>query len=127
MVGLNHLHSDEPQPNLRRRCSRQQLAKGAAGCRLAVDLGDEVAHAKPGRVASATLDHTLVIWWLLGSTEIPSVPPLRLSVTVRARFFAPEEPPASSSAVLRARLRWGAESAVGVISLSASSNFQPAC
>ena len=47
MVGLNHLHSDEPQPNLRRRCSRQQLAKGAAGRRLAVDLGDEVAHAKP--------------------------------------------------------------------------------
>ena len=30
MVGLNHLHSDEPQPNLRRRRSRQQLAKGAA-------------------------------------------------------------------------------------------------
>ena len=57
MVGLNHLHSDEPQPNLRRRCSRQQLAKGAAGRRLAVDLGDEVAHAKTGGVASATLDH----------------------------------------------------------------------
>ena len=57
MVGLNHLHSDEPQPNLRRRCSRQQLAKGAAGRRLAVDLGDEVAHAKTGGVASASLDH----------------------------------------------------------------------
>ena len=57
MAGVNHLHSDEPQPNLRRRCSRQQLAKGAAGRRLAVDLGDEVAHAKPGGVASATLDH----------------------------------------------------------------------
>ena len=23
MAGINHLHSDEPQPNLRRRCSRQ--------------------------------------------------------------------------------------------------------
>ena len=57
MAGINHLHSDEPQPNLRHRCSRQQLAKGAAGRRLAVDLGDEVAHAKPGGVASATLDH----------------------------------------------------------------------
>ena len=44
MAGINHLHSDEPQPNLRHRCSRQQLAKGAAGRRLAVDLGDEVAH-----------------------------------------------------------------------------------
>ena len=30
MAGVNHLHSDEPQPNLRRRRSRQQLAKGAA-------------------------------------------------------------------------------------------------
>ena len=30
MAGINHLHLDEPQPNLRRRCSRQQLAKGAA-------------------------------------------------------------------------------------------------
>ena len=57
MAGINHLHSDEPQPNLRHRCSRQQLAKGAAGRRLTVDLGDEVAHAKTGGVASASLDH----------------------------------------------------------------------
>ena len=75
MAGVNHLHSDKPQPNLRRRCSRQQLAKGAAGRRLAVDLGDEVAHAKTGGVTSTTLDHVLVIGWLLGSTEIPSVLP----------------------------------------------------
>ena len=127
MVGLNHLHSDEPQPNLRRRCSRQQLAKGAAGRRLAVDLGDEVAHAKPGGVASATLDHVgdLVVVGVDRDSKRPAL--ARVSVTVRARFFAPEEPPASSSAVLCARLRWGAESAAGVISLSASSNFQPAC
>ena len=126
MVGLNHLHSDEPQPNLRRRCSRQQLAKGAAGRRLAVDLGDEVAHAKPGRVASATLDHVgdLVV---VGVDRDSKRPALAFERHRQGRFFAPEEPPASSSAVLRARLRWGAESAAGVISLSASSNFQPAC
>ena len=97
-------------------------AGDTAGRRLAVDLGDEVAHAKTGGVASASLDH-------VGNLVVVGVDrdSKRLSVTVRARFFAPEEPPASSSAVLRARLRWGAESAAGVISLSASSNFQPAC
>ena len=126
MAGINHLHSDEPQPNLRHRCSRQQLAKGAAGRRLAVDLGDEVAHAKTGGVASASLDHVgnLVV---VGVDRDSKRPALAFERHVRARFFAPEEPPASSSAVLRARLRWGAESAAGVISLSASSNFQPAC
>ena len=122
MAGINHLHSDEPQPNLRHRCSRQQLAKGAAGRRLAVDLGDEFAHAKTGGVASASLDHVgnLVVVGVDRDSKRPAL-------AFRARFFAPEEPPASSSAVLRARLRWGAESAAGVISLSASSNFQPAC
>ena len=125
MAGINHLHSDEPQPNLRHRCSRQQLAKGAAGRRLTVDLGDEVAHAKTGGVASASLDHVgnLVVVGVDRDSKRPALAFERH----RARFFAPEEPPASSSAVLRARLRWGAESAAGVISLSASSNFQPAC
>ena len=87
MAGINHLHSDEPQPNLRHRCSRQQLAKGAASRRLTVDLGDEVAHAKTGGVASASLDYVgnLVVVGDLGSTEIPSVPPLRLSVKAQGR------------------------------------------
>ena len=45
MAGINHLHSDEPQPNLRHRCSRQQLAKGAAGRRLTVAKGAAIAAA----------------------------------------------------------------------------------
>jgi len=127
MVGLNHLHSDEPQPNLRRRCSRQQLAKGAAGRRLAVDLGDEVAHAKTGGVASASLDHVgnLVVVGVDRDSKRPALAfeRHRQGALLRARGAA--------SLVVggtpRPRLRWGAESAAGLISLSASSNFQPAC
>ena len=127
MAGINHLHSDEPQPNLRHRCSRQQLAKGAAGRRLAVDLGDEVAHAKTGGVASASLDHVgnLVVVGVDRDSKRPALTceRHRQGALLRARGAA--------SLVVggtpRPRLRWGAESAAGVISLSASSNFQPAC
>ena len=128
MVGLNHLHSDEPQPNLRRRCSRQQLAKGAAGRRLAVDLGDEVAHAKPGRVASATLDHVgdLVVVGVDRDSKRPALAfeRHRQGALLRARGAASLV--VGGTPRPAARLRWGAESAAGVISLSASSNFQPA-
>ena len=107
--------------------SRQQLAKGAAGRRLAVDLGDEVAHAKTGGVASASLDHVgnLVVVGVDRDSKRPALAfeRHRQGALLRARGAA--------SLVVggtpRPRLRWGAESAAGVISLSASSNFQPAC
>ena len=77
MVGLNHLHSDEPQPNLRRRRSRQQLAKGAASVPTRHGGSADSQTAPRGRTDFFRLDYSGYQGYvLLDLTELSSYLPL---------------------------------------------------